>query len=309
MKHLFVINPAAGKRMKPAAIQAEIEACMSGSTDEWQMQLTAGPGDAEQMTRLWAEKYAQEDNRVYALGGDGTLNEVVNGAAGFVRTSVGCCPLGSGNDFIKTFGRSDWQFRDLKVLVEEAKPHEFDLIDCNGRLSINVCSVGFDARIGLGMVDYKQLPLVTGKGAYLISLIVNTVRGIHRPYHLELDGERMDGNYTLICACNGQWYGGSFRPVPEARPDDGLLDFVIVEGVSRLTVANLVVKYATGQGKNYPDLIHIRRGRELKVYCDRMSMVNVDGERLDTDSLSFALSAKKINFLVPEKVQVYTGKW
>ena len=75
---------------------------------------------------------------------------------------------------------------------------------------------------------------------------------------------------------------------------------MIVKGVSRLTVANLVGKYASGRGKEFPDLILVRRGKCLKVKCDRMSMVNLDGERLDADSLSFTLSAKKIRFLVPE---------
>ena len=116
---------------------------------------------------------------------------------------------------------------------------------------------------------------------------------------VELDGQKMQGSYTLIAACNGQWYGGSFNPTPEAVPDDGLLDFVIIDRVSRLTVANLVGKYAKGRGKEFPDLIHMYRGKELKVKCDRVSMVNVDGERLDSDSLSFSVSAKKIRFIVP----------
>lgn len=298
MRHLFILNPAAGKHMNVAEITKEINQLMSAQTDPWAVMTTKGPGDAEALSRMWAER-DQEELRVYALGGDGTLNEVVNGVAGYDHVAVGCCPLGSGNDFVKTFGKSDWRFRDLSALVS-ARPHTLDLIDCNGRLAINICSVGFDARIGLGMVEYKRLPLVTGRGAYLLSLVSNTVKGIHRPYELELDGEKMQGNFTLICACNGQWYGGSFHPSPDAVPDDGLLDFVIVKGVSRLTVANLVGKYASGRGKEYPDLILVRRGKCLKVKCDRMSMVNLDGERIDADSLSFAVSAKKIRFLVPE---------
>ncbi len=301
VQHLFIINPAAGKHMDTAGIQKEIETAMAGRDETWEIALTKGPGDAEALSRAWSEQ-SREPLRIYAMGGDGTLNEVVNGVVGYDHVSVGCCPLGSGNDFIKTFGRENWRFRDLHSLVE-ARPHTMDLIECNGRYAINVCSVGFDARIGLSMADYKRLPLVTGKGAYLISLVVTTIQGVHRPYELELDGEKMSGEYTLICACNGQWYGGSFHPAPEARPDDGMLDFVLVKGVSRFTIASLVDKFATGQGKNYPDLIRIRRGHELKVKCDRVSMVNIDGERLDTDSLSFTLSAKKISFLLPEGVE------
>ncbi len=298
MRHLFLINPAAGKHLDVAAAQREIRDVMERGQDPWEVMVTRAPGEAEALSRMWARQSPAE-GRVYALGGDGTLNEVVNGVAGADHIAVGCCPMGSGNDFVKLFGEGSWRFRDLSALVA-ARPRTLDLIECNGRLAINVCSVGFDARIGLGMAEYKRLPLVSGRGAYLISLVVNTLRGIHRPYELELDGERFSGDFTLICACNGQWYGGSFHPSPEATPDDGLLDFVIVRGVSRLTVAGLVGKYAAGKGKDYPELILVRRGRRLTVRCDRVSMVNLDGERIDADSLSFAVSAKKIRFLVPQ---------
>ena len=180
VRHLFIINPAAGKHMDTVGIQKEIKTAMADRDEPWEVMLTKGSGDAETLSRAWAEQ-SSDPLRIYAMGGDGTLNEVVNGVVGCDHVSVGCCPLGSGNDFVKTFGRENWRFRDLRSLVE-AKPHTMDLIECNGRYAINVCSVGFDARIGLGMADYKRLPLVTGKGAYLVSLVVTTIQGVHRPY-------------------------------------------------------------------------------------------------------------------------------
>lgn len=297
MRHLFIINPAAGKNMDVAAVTREIDQVMEGREEPWTILTTKGPGDAEQITAAWAAE-SQEELRVYALGGDGTLNEVVNGAAGHDHVAIACCPMGSGNDFVKTFGKESWRFRDLKALVE-AKAHVMDLIDCNGRQSINICSVGLDARVGIDQADYKKLPMVSGKMAYYLSLLVNVVKGIHRPYEIEVDGQPMKGNYTIITACNGQWYGGSFNAAPDAVPDDGLLDFIVVEGVSRFTVAGLVSKYGAGRAKEFPDLIHCYRGKEIKIKCDRVSKINVDGERLDAQELSFALSEKKIRFLVP----------
>ena len=298
MRHLFIINPAAGKHMDVERVRSKISEIMTAHSDTWEIAVTKGPGDAETITRTAAVS-SPEELRVYAIGGDGTLNEVVNGAAGFPHVAVACCPMGSGNDFVKLFNIGGEKLRDLRELVN-AGERTLDLIECNGRYSINICSVGLDARIGLGMVKYKNYPLVTGKGAYLISLLVNVIQGIHRPYELEVDGVPCSGNYTLICACNGRWYGSSFNPSPDALPDDGLLDFLVVDQVSRLKVASLVMKYAKGMAKNYPELIHIYRGKQLKVRCDRMSMINIDGERLDADSLSFTLSANKIRFLVPE---------
>jgi diacylglycerol kinase family enzyme len=207
-------------------------------------------------------------------------------------------PIGSGNDFIKIFGPTPLCFTTCGSCWRERRP--IDLIDCNGRPAVNICSVGFDARIGLGMAEFKRFPLVSGNMAYRLSLIKNVVKGIHRPYVIDVDGERFEGNFTLLAACNGRYYGGGFNPAPQADPDDGALDFILVGAVSRLTVAAVVEHYAAGRAADYPQYITIRRGRAMTVECDRVSMVNVDGERLDARQLSFSLSAKKVNFFSPK---------
>ncbi len=296
MRHLFIINPAAGKHMDTAGLCDRIRRLMESRGEAWDLAQTKAAGDAEEIARQWAQK-GQEPLRIYALGGDGTLNEVVNGVAGYDHVAVGCCPLGSGNDFVKSFGDAA-AFRDLSALIE-GTPQQVDLIECNGRLSINVASVGFDARISHGMARYKRLPLVTGQGAYILSLLVNLVKGIHRPYTIELDGQRLQGRYTLICACNGQWYGGSFHPAPDALLDDGQLDFLLVKACSRLTVAGLVNKYAAGKAREYPALIHFHRGRQIRVLCEGPSVINLDGESLWAKELFFAVSDQKLAFIVP----------
>ncbi len=303
MVHLFIINPAAGKHMDTEALRRSIRQLMLQRNETWELALTAAPRDGENLARRWAQEI-REPLRIYAMGGDGTLNEVVNGVVGFDHVAVGCCPLGSGNDFVKSFTNPQC-FYDLAALIE-GDTHPIDLISCNGRFSINVASVGFDARIGIGMDRYKRLPLVTGNGAYLISLLVNLAKGIHRPYQIELDGEQIQGRYTLICACNGQWYGGSFHPAPDALLDDGYLDFLLVKGVGRLTVAGLVGKYAAGKAKEYPELIRVHRGQSIRIVCDRPSLVNLDGERLDAQELSFSIYPQKLQFIVPKGASLTT---
>ena len=174
-----------------------------------------------------------------------------------------------------------------------------DLIECNGRLALNVCSIGFDARIGLGAADFKKLPLVSGTMAYQLSALRTIVQGIHRPYRVEVDGETLPGeDFTLICACNGRYYGGGFNPSPDAMPDDGLLNFLIIPAVSRFTVLALIQKFARGEAGEIPGVL-LRQGREMKVTCDRVSMINLDGERVDGAQLTARLSEKKVNFIYP----------
>lgn len=91
-------------------------------------------------------------------------------------------------------------------------------------------SIGLDARVGTEIARFKRLPLVTGKGAYILSLLANLMHGLSEHYVVTLEsGETVDAEQTMICVCNGRWYGGGFNPVPEARPDDGLLDVLLVK--------------------------------------------------------------------------------
>lgn len=296
MKHLFLINPYAGKYDRSQEMREKIQTAMESRDDAWEIAVTRYPGHGVELVRAAAE--AGEQLRVYACGGDGTLNEAVNGAAGYEHVAVTHYPMGSGNDFLRMFGQDASRFYDLKELLDGPQT-PMDLIECNGRLALNVCSIGFDARIGLGAADFKKLPLVSGSMAYQLSALRTIVQGIHLPYRVEIDGETLPGEeFTLICACNGRYYGGGFNPSPDAMPDDGVLNFLIIPAVSRLTVLALIKKFARGEAGEIPGVI-LRQGREMKVACDRVSMINLDGERVDGTELSARLPDQKVNFIYP----------
>ena len=296
MRHLFIMNPHAGKYDRSQEMLEKVRFTMAGRREKWEAVRTTGPGHAVALVEEAAQR--GDPLRVYACGGDGTLNEVVNGAAGREHVAVTHCPMGSGNDFLRMFGQDAGRFRQLDQLLDTPQT-AMDLINCNGRYSINVCSVGFDARIGFGAADFKKLPLVSGSAAYQLSAVRTIIKGIHLPYRVEVDGETMPGErFTLLCACNGRFYGGGFNPSPDAMPDDGLLNFIVIPAVSRLTVAALIQKFARGEIGEIPQAI-LRQGREMKIHCDRVSAVNVDGERVDGQELSIALSDKKVQFFYP----------
>ena len=296
MKHLFLINPYAGKYDRTQEVREKLRTVLAGREDPWEVAVTQYPGHGVELVRAAAER--GEPLRVYACGGDGTHNEAVNGAAGYEHVAVTHYPMGSGNDFLRMFGLDACRFYDLRELLDGPQA-PMDLIECNGRLALNVCSIGFDARIGLGAADFKKLPLVSGTMAYQLSALRTIVQGIHRPYRVEVDGETLPGEaFTLICACNGRYYGGGFNPSPDAVPDDGLLNFLIIPAVSRFTVLALIRKFARGEAGEIPGVL-LRQGREMKVACDRVSMINLDGERMDGEQLTARLSEKKVNFIYP----------
>lgn len=294
MKHLFIINPAAGSRDRTEEYRKKIEA-VCGSLD-YRIEVSQAPGQCRDLAKAAAQ--TGEEYRIYACGGDGTLNEVASGAAGYENVAVTAFAGGSGNDFIRMFDRPE-VFSDLRQLLD-AKEDTFDLIRCNDDYSLNICSVGLDARIGTDVSRYKRLPLLHGFRAYAASTVVNVIKGISEHYVIEVNGQVIDGDKTMICACNGRFYGGGFNPVPDADPSDGLMDVLVVEKVSRLQVPGVVGKYKAGRYKELPHLVRHYRTDRLKVICDKPTPVNLDGELRMYQEVEFSIAPEKIRFFYPK---------
>lgn len=296
MKHLFLINPAAGSKDRTADYTAKIKKAFQGREDTYEIQVSQAPGDCEKLTRQAAA--TGEEYRIYACGGDGTLNEVVQGAAGCDNVAVSVFSGGSGNDFTKLFDDPTAFFEIDRLL--DAREETFDLIRCNDDYSLNICSVGLDARIGTDVANYKRLPLLSGFRAYAVSTLVNVIRGIAEHYVVEIAGERIDAKQTLICACNGRFYGGGFNPVPEADPTDGLLDVLVIKKVSRLKVASVIGKYKNGRYRELEKLVRHFRTDKLRIICDKPTSINLDGELRTADVVEMSVAKEKIRFFYPK---------
>lgn len=296
MTHLFIINPAAGSRDRTKEYSEAIREICGARGLNCRIEISAAPGECTRIAREAAE--TGEEYRIYACGGDGTLNEVAAGAAGFDNVSITVFSGGSGNDFVKLFSDPK-AFFDLDRLLD-AEEATFDLIDCNGDISLNICSVGLDARIGTDVANYKRIPLLSGFRAYAVSTLINVFRGIAQHYVVEVSGEVIDAEQTLICACNGRYYGGGFNPVPEADPTDGMLDILLIKKVSVLKIAQVIGKYKDGRYKELPDLIQHFRAERLRVRCDQPNAINLDGELRVSDRVDIRISDKKLRFFYPK---------
>ncbi len=296
MKHLFIINPAAGSRDQTKQYTQKIQQVCQGQNLPYAIRISEAPGQCRDIAREAAK--TGEEYRIYACGGDGTLNEVVSGIAGFPNVAVTMFAGGSGNDFIKLFNDTA-PFRDLTKLLD-CKETEFDLISCNGDYSLNICSVGLDARIGTDVANYKRLPFLSGFRAYALSAVINTIRGVWEHYKIEIDGQVFDGKFTLICACNGRYYGGGFNPVPQADPTDELMDVLMVRDVSRFKVLKVVGKYKDGKYKDFPHLIRHFKTRSMKIICDKPTSINLDGELRTAQTVEFTIAKEKVRFFYPK---------
>lgn len=296
MKHLFIINPAAGKYDHTEEVSGQIRELCAARGLDYEIKVSSQPGDCTAFTKQAAE--TGEETRVYACGGDGTLNEVVSGAAGAANLAVTHFPCGSGNDFIKNFDDPE-AFTSLERLLD-ADEAVFDLIQVGDSYSLSICSVGIDARIGTDIQKYKRLPLVSGKGAYNVSTVVNLFKGIQRHYVIEVEGRRLEGRYTLICVCNGRFYGGGYQPVPEAKLDDGKLEVLVLKKVSRFQVAGIIGKFKAGRYAEYPELFQHFSTDRVVIHCDKEEVVNLDGEARYGKDVEIVLSENKLRFFFPK---------
>ena len=302
MKHLFIVNPTAGGKDKSIAVSRAVRAAFENRDGEYEVYITKVPMDAADKIR--AEAAVCEHLRVYACGGDGTFNECVCGAAELPNVAAAPFPTGTGNDFCRMFGEEKDLFCNLGALLDGSE-RPIDLINCNGRWCANICSVGIDARIGTDVHQYSNLPLIGGAGGYVISTVVNVFRGISRNMRVQIGDYVSDGPHTLVCACNGRFYGGGFHPSPDARPDDGLLDFFVVPGIGILTLAMNIGSYASGKYAKRPKVITHLRGDSLHIDFEEENVVNVDGEALYARSVDMRLVPGALRLIVPAGMRFF----
>lgn len=298
MKHIFIVNPAAGKGQAATRIVPQIEAYFKAHPElSYEVYITKAQGDGK--THVENAAKTGEPLRFYACGGDGTLYEVVNGAYKYPNAAVGILPLGSGNDFARIFGKSD-KLLDIDAQVN-AETRKFDLIDAGGHVAINQCSMGLDAEVCAKQAYFKKLPGVGGEFAYTMSLFYCLFRRLKSDFKIVIDDDKVIEGRMLFALCgNSRWYGGGYKGAPKAVPDDGLLDFILVrKTVGRLKLAGLVGKYKRGEHLAW-DFTDFVRGKKLQIFSKNPAAVNVDGECEYVTESTFQILPAALDVIMPD---------
>ena len=300
MKHIFIINPRAGKRDQTARLYDMADRLRAQHGLDCACMLTERPGSAKELARSLAE--AGEAVRIYACGGDGTAHEVANGIAGFENAAMTVIPTGTGNDLLKNFGPDGAKFADAENLWD-GDVFPLDLIDCNGEQCLTIACCGIDARVAEGVHRYGKSPLLGSMGSYIASVAVNFIGStINRRWTVCVDGEAAQtGEFALVSLCSGRYYGGGFFPAPEARMDDGVLHLVTVRKISRLEFLRLIGPYSKGKHAQLPPrLITVHPAREVRITAEEDIAYCLDGECLRAREVCLRLSEKRVNFFGPK---------
>ena len=292
MKHLIVLNPKAGEDNKIGFdIKGEIIKNFSGLN--YEVYESTGPRSVIPFLKDYFSK-TKELTRVYACGGDGTIHEVANALVGIHNAELAVLPIGTGNDFIKVYAKSNENvpaFRSFKQLIDgEAKPIDLSKIS-GGHLeepwySINVINFGFDAIVGAKGNINKEKGMKNPYGP--AAIIPALIKGRFNKIIVKADGEQLNKKRLLLCSlAQGQWVGGQYHASPKSDNTDGLIDTVILKCMS---LARLMIqyfgKYQKGQHLDNEKLmkrIVYRRAKTIEIIAPKDIDICVDGEMIRGD--------------------------
>jgi diacylglycerol kinase (ATP) len=300
MKARLIVNPVSGTDTGPDHLLL-INKRLRSWVGLMDIVMTVGEGDATQ-----AAAAAARDgyDYVFAAGGDGTLNEVLNGIAsvpqGLERVVFGIIPLGTGNDFANALGFSEQVDAALEQLVtSEVVPVDVGLL--NGRYFFNVSGGGFIAAVS-DAVD-TQLKSVAGKLAYLIGGA--QVLFSHEAIDAAMtwrgrEAERGERRLPIhaFAVCNSQQIGGGRLIAPHAIIDDGLLDVCLIEAMPTLEFVALLRRVATGDHVEDERVTYFRAS-EIHMRFDREIKVNTDGQVLDARECHYRVLPRAARLLAP----------
>lgn len=267
MKVSFIANPTAGRGRTRALVEAYAGALSGESELLW----TQGPGHAAELAR----SAATGSRVVCAVGGDGTVSEVVNGLMPNPVPMV-VVPTGSGNDFASLVN-CPRNPQELKRVIEDGAGVRFDVIDCGGRYCANSIGIGFEA-----LVTYHSLSIryLRGLPLYLLAVFkaLRTPESIR--YRIDVDGREVAaGDYLLVSVGNGPRAGGGFYLNPAARPDDGVIDVCAARRMSRKRLLSILPLAIRG-GHVSKRGIELYRGATVSVSSGTPFPIHIDGEYL-----------------------------
>ena len=291
----FIINPSAGQGKYKRTIQA-IHKTLSDSGLQYEINILQYRGETIPLARKAAERHSV----VVASGGDGTINEVLNGIVG-TQAIFGIIPAGTGNGLARDLGLPLRPEKACQVLVE-GNIREIDVGRVNDRYYLGTAGVGFDALIANAVIANavsRKLGPLRGMWLYFFAGIVMFYKFTPHLINLNIDSNIVTVSPLLVAITNTRRYGGKALIAPYAKPDDGLLDVCVIQNMSDFKLLRHLPKLFTGNHTRLAE-VAMYRGREIAVESPEPIPVHVDGEAIGYfSSVKFTIIPKAIRILVP----------
>lgn len=301
MIYHFILNPKSGRSRKYHHLEKSIKAACKKRALDYHIYYTTCPGDAlEYVTSM--VRISQDRQRFICIGGDGTINEIVNSAPCNENVEFGVIPSGSGNDFIRNFTNKKL-FENIEAQLD-GDTISLDLIKCNDMYSANMVNIGFDCAVARMASKLKKSEIVPARLSYIAGLFVIMFRKIGTKMRIIFDdGEVIDKVLMLTAIGNGRYCGGGFCAAPQATLHDGILDICIVDKVSIFKFLSLVRAYKKGKhltNKRAQKIMSYKRTNHFRMEFEAPVPICVDGEIKGAKTIDFSVVPNGFKFVVPK---------
>lgn len=296
MNFQIILNPFARKGKAFHRIKL-IEKYFKKLNMDYEMSITDSPKQAINFALGFANRGFKN---IIAAGGDGTINEVVNGimlSDNPDDVNFGIISIGGGNDFVKNLDYPRKIKSQIKIL-RAGYTKKIDIGKIENQYFINTLGIGFDAQVA---INYKKNKIISGFPGYLAAVLKTLIRNKSYSVNIETDNSAFSKRIKFITVGNGVSCGGKFHLTPDAKIDDGLFDFCIIDSISRRRILKLLPKTTKGKHVGY-DEVHIARGKKISVSSSHKLPLYFDGEIPDLiDKRNFTIE------MIPHKINLIVG--
>jgi len=308
MESYFLINPVSGGGQAMSYLPA-IEDAISVMKN-CHLHTISAKGGACSFVRKIAE--SGKPCRFYAVGGDGTLNEVVNGLHGYENAQAGFIPSGTGNDFVRCFTGTK-HFENISDQLAgntmEIDTIQVTLDDNNPMRFVNMMNIGFDCNVVIRAGQMRS----SGPFAYIKGVLMELFSknwGFRLNVKFD-DGSEYDSTALLFTLANGRYCGGGFLSSPFAELDNGYIDAAVIDKISRLMLLKLLGSYRNGKyikNQNIQNIITYRRCRKIVLEVENRQGVSLDGEIFRFKEAELSVDNKSVKFIVPRGAEYKTAE-
>lgn len=292
--YYIIANPTAGRKKKNKPYE-EVVKYLKDNNVPHELHETQAFEDPIKIAKELCEKHP-EGGKIIVIGGDGTINEVVNGIIDLSKWEIGIIPAGSGNDIATKIGIIlKKPIEALKtILFGKTKP--IDIVDVNGMKCVNIAGTGIDIDVLLRFERYKKLK---GSFRYLCALLVTLLKFKWYTFKVSVDDKPFETKTGFIAAaCNGSQYGGGIRICKDAIVDDGIMDYVFCKKVNRLSIIFYLIQLMRGKIQKYK-LYERQLCKKIVFESDKEFYLNVDGKIIKNTRFECKILPKQLNIYRP----------
>ena len=245
-------------------------------------------------TEMILKKYKKTKYIIFSIGGDGTLNRVINSLA-ITDNIIGVIPYGTGNDFYKAMKKQ------FKTGINDC-----DLIKINDRYFINTACFGIDADIAYNKDSIKSKFIPRGQ-KYNASIVKSFLKFKPRYFKIKINDKIIENNFSTVVVCNGEYYGNGYHVGPHSSLNDDKFDVYMVNDLGRISLATLILKLKKGKHEFDKNVIKVTTNK-LKINLKDDVYSNIDGEILKDNKFDIELCKKKIKIYYDRKLIDYLKK-